>query len=119
MPPSGGAVLQEAGHGGAVDQGRQAGGEDDPALLPLFPLEASAAGAEPAAVQPGESVAATGAAPRNRELVADESAATAGEDRGAAGEACPLLLASAGGWTSERAAVRGDAGSALLAVPAG
>jgi hypothetical protein len=43
-------------------------------------------------------------------LVADELATTTGEDRGAAGEACPLLLASAGGRTSESAAVRSDAG---------
>jgi len=61
-------------------------------------------------------VVADGAAPRNRELVAEKSAATAGEDRGAAGEACPLLLASAGGRTSESAAVRGDAGSACAAA---
>ena len=54
---------------------------------------------------------ATGAAPATPELVADELATTTGEDRGAAGEACPLLLASAGGRTSEPAAVRGDAGS--------
>jgi len=37
---------------------------------------------------------------------------------GAAGEACPLLLASAGGRTSEPAAVRGDAGSACAATGA-
>jgi hypothetical protein len=43
-------------------------------------------------------------------LVADELATTTGEDRRAAGEACPLLLASAGGRTSESATVRSDAG---------
>jgi hypothetical protein len=41
---------------------------------------------------------------------ADESAATAGEDRRTAGATCTLLLAIAGGRTSEPAAVRGDAG---------
>ena len=35
--PGGGAVLQQAGHGRAVDQGRQAGGEDDAAVLPPVP----------------------------------------------------------------------------------
>ena len=108
--PGGGAVLQQAGDGGAVDQGRQAGGEDDAAELSSVPLERSAAGAEPAGLQPGESVAAAGAAEENRELVADELAATAGEDRRTAGETCPLLLAAAGGRPSDAAAVRGDAG---------
>jgi hypothetical protein len=37
--------------------------------------------------------------------------ATAGKDWRTAGEACALLLAAAGGRTSERAAVRGDVGS--------
>ena len=49
-------------------------------------------------------------AQRDRELVADESAATAGEDRRTAGETCALLLATVGGRTSEPATVRGDAG---------
>ena len=31
LKPGGGAVLQQARHGGAMDQGRQAGGEDDAA----------------------------------------------------------------------------------------
>ena len=43
------AVLQ-GGHGGATDQGGEAGGEDDAALLPSVPLEPGAAGAEPAGV---------------------------------------------------------------------
>ena len=106
----GGAVLQQARDGGAVDQGRQAGGEDDAALLPSVPLKSSAAGIEPVGLQPGESVATAGVAPRNRKLVADEPAAKAGEDRRAAVEACALLLAIAGGRTSDAAAVRGDAG---------
>jgi hypothetical protein len=55
-------------------------------------------------------VAAAGVAEANREVVADESAATAGEDRRTAGQTCALLLATAGGRTSDAAAVRGDAG---------
>jgi hypothetical protein len=43
-------------------------------------------------------------------LVADELAAAVGQDGREAGETCPLLLASAGGRTSESAAVRSDAG---------
>ena len=59
----------------------------------------------------GEFVAAAGAAQANRELVADQLAAKAGEDGGTAGETCPLLPGSAGGRTSEPASVRSDAGS--------
>jgi hypothetical protein len=108
-----GALLQQAGDSRAVDQGGQAGGEDDASLLPSVPLEPSAAGAEPAGLQSGEFVAAAGVASTNRELVADQSAATAGEDWRTAGEACALLLATAGGRTSDASAVRGDAGSDL------
>src|SRR5712692_8839973 len=54
--PGGSAVLQQAGDGGAVDQGRQAGGEDDPLILSSFPLKSSAAGVEPVGLQLGESV---------------------------------------------------------------
>ena len=56
------AVVERARDGGAVDQGRQAGGEDDPAILSPLSLQRGAAGVEPAGLQPGELVAATGAA---------------------------------------------------------
>jgi hypothetical protein len=49
----------------AMDQRGQASGEDDPALLSPFPLEPSAAGFEPAGLQPGEFVAAYGFAERD------------------------------------------------------
>src|SRR5271165_1391506 len=88
-----------------MDQRGQAGGEDDATELSSFPLEPSAAGAEPAGLQPGEFVAADGVAQANRELVANELAATAGEDGRTAGETCPLLLALAGGEPSDEAAL--------------
>ena len=91
--PGGGAVLQQAGDSGAVDQGRQASRKDDSPLLSSFPLEPSAAGT----------------APTNRELVADESAAAAGEDTRTASKTCPLLLVTLGRRTSEPATVWGDA----------
>src|ERR1019366_9747893 len=103
-------VLNEAGDSGAVDQGEQAGGQDDAALLPSVSLEPSTAGAEPAGLQPGEFVAAAGVAPRDRELVAHQPAATTGEDRRTSGQTCALLLAIAGRRTSDAAAVRNDAG---------
>src|SRR4029077_18622931 len=51
-----------------------------------------------------------GVAEANRELVANESAATASEDGRTVGGACPLLLASPGGRTSEPSAVRTHSG---------
>ena len=42
------------------------------------------------------SLATAGTAAQDQELVADELAAAADEDRWAAGQACPLLLAAAG-----------------------
>ena len=68
----------------------------------------------------GKSVAATGAAPRNRERVADESEATAGEDRRTAGKTCTLLrpLLAEGHLTRRR--IRAMLGRiALLPVPTG
>ena len=106
--PGGGAVLQQARDGRAVDQRGQASGEDDATELSSFPLKPGTAGAEPAGLQPGEFVAAAGVTKANRELVAHEFAATTGEDGRTAGETCPLLLAFAGGEPSDEAAVRGD-----------
>src|ERR1019366_69665 len=114
--PERGALLQQAGDSRTVDQRRQASRKDDSPFLSSVPLEPSAAGTEPAGLQPGESVAAAGIAQANRELVADQLAAAAGEDGRTAGEACPLLLAIVGGRTSDAAAVRGDAGADRQAV---
>jgi hypothetical protein len=69
--PSGGAVLQQAGHGRAVDQGGQAGGKDDAAELPPVPVERGAAVAERDRIQLGQPVAAAGAAEGNRNVVVD------------------------------------------------
>src|SRR5208283_636685 len=83
----------------------QAGRKDDSPLLPSFPLEPSTASAEPAGLQPGQFVAAPGVAQANRELVADQLAAAAGEDGRTAGETCPLLLAVVGGEPSDETVV--------------
>ena len=61
---------------------------------------------QPAGLQPGQLVATASVAQANRELVADKSAATVGEDRRATGEACAVLLAFAGGRASEPPTVR-------------
>mgnify|MGYP001583929974 CR=1 FL=1 len=108
--PGGGAVLQQAGHGRAMDQGRQASGEDDPAELPSVPGQRSAAVAERDRLKPGEPVAAAGAAAARRPLVVDESATTIGEDRRSAHQARSLLLAVAGRGPSDAAAVVGARG---------
>ncbi len=96
------------GDSGAVDQGRQAGGEDDAAELPSISVERSAAPAECDRLQPGQPLATVSAAQENRQLVADESAATTGEDGRTAGEACSVLLADAGGRASDARTVRCD-----------
>src|SRR5271157_987899 len=93
-----------------MDQRGKASGEDDTTELSPFPLKPGTAGAELAGLQLGQFVAAAGVAQGNRELVAYEFAATAGEDRRTAGQTCALLLATAGGRTSDAAAVRGDTG---------
>jgi hypothetical protein len=99
-------VLQLARHGRAVDQGRQAGGKDDAAELPLISVERGAAEVVRDRIQLGQPVAAAGAAEGNRNVVVDQHAATAGEDRWAADKARPLLLVIAGGEPSHAAHVR-------------
>ena len=97
-------------------QGRQAGGEDDALELPSLPVERGAALAECDRLQPGEPVAAPGAAEEDRQVVADQLAAAAGEDGRAAGEARPLLLAPAGGESSEAPPVRVDGAADRVAA---
>ena len=93
----------------AVDQGRQAGGEDDTAELSPIPVERGASVAECDRLQSGEPVAAAGAAEEDRQVVGDELATAAGENRRPAGEACPILLASVGREPSDATALRVDA----------
>ena len=62
--PAGGAVLQPARHGGAVDQGRQERGELDAAVLPRLRGQPGAAAAVRPGVQPGQLPAAAGPAAR-------------------------------------------------------
>jgi len=112
--PASGAVLQQAGDGGTMDQRRQGvpfgPGEDHAAELPPVPFQRSAALAERARVQPGEPVAAAGAAEEDRELVADESTAAVGKDWRPVGQARAVLLAAAGREPSDQAIFRGDGG---------
>jgi hypothetical protein len=117
--PGGGAVPQQARHLRAVDQGRQASGEDDAVELPPVPIERSAGVAECDCLQPGESVAAAGAAEENRQVVADQLAAAAGEDGRSAREARPLLLAAAGREPSHLPPLRVHAAADRVAALAG
>src|ERR1035437_315695 len=88
-----------------MDQGRQAGGEDDAAKLSPFPLQRGAAVAEPDRLQPREFVAAAGVAGAGRHLVADQLAAAPGENRRTAHQTCALLLVAAGGESSDAPAL--------------
>src|SRR5919198_931777 len=84
-----------------MDQGRQTGGEDDAAELPPIPIQRGAAVAEPDRLQSWGSVAAPGAAAEDRPLGADECAAAARGEGGPVGQTRPLLLADAGGESSD------------------
>ena len=57
-------------------------------------------------LQLGQPMAAAGAARADREVVANQLAAAAGENRRAFNKACTLLLAVAGGEPSDAAAFR-------------
>ena len=111
--PGGGPVLQQAGHRRAMDQGRQAGGKDDPAELPSVSVERGAPMAEPDRLQLGKPVAAAGATEEDQQLVADEFAAAAGENGRTAGETCAILLAFAGRRALEPEAVQQHAANDL------
>ena len=80
--PLGRTVLQQTWHGGAMDQGRQAGDALDAVVVPSVPGERSAPATERPGLQPGQLVAQTGPAAANQALVAHESPAAAGENRG-------------------------------------
>ena len=80
--------------------------EDDAVELPSIPVQRSSAVAGRDRIQPGQPVAAAGAAEGNRNVVINQFAAAAGENRRAAGKACPLLLAIAGGEPSHASLVR-------------
>ena len=117
--PFGRPLLQQPRHGGAMDQGRQAGDQLDAVVVSSVPGERGAAPARGAGLQPGQPLAQTGAAATDQALVAHESPAAAGEDRGPAREARPVLLAPPGRRTSDPAAVRRHAAEDLGAASAG
>src|ERR1019366_198456 len=72
--------------------------------------------AEPDRLQLGKPLAAAGVAEEDRELVADQFAATVGEDRRQADQARPVLLASVGRGPSDEPGVRGDSAADLGAA---
>src|ERR1019366_8594833 len=91
--------------------------QDDAAELPSLPTQRGAAMVECDRLQPGEPVAAAGAAQKDRSLVADQLATEVGEDGRALSEACALLLAAVGGRSSDAAGVRGDFAEDLGSAP--
>ena len=88
-----------------IKEGKQATPLDT-AVLSSFPGKRGAFAVERVGLQPGEPVAAAGAGAEDQELVADELAASVDENRRAAGQACPLLLAAVGRGASQPQAVR-------------
>jgi Transposase DDE domain group 1 len=102
-------VLQPARHRGAMDQGRQASGALDPAVVPSIPGQRGALAAERPRLQFGESVAAVGVAHTARHMVAHQPAAALRQNGRALGEACPVLLAPVGREPPDTAPVRDHA----------
>ena len=98
---------------------RQAGHPLDAAVVPSVPGKRGAPATERLGLHPGQPLAQTGPAASDQTLVAHESPAAAGEDRGPAREACQVLLAPAGGRTSNPAAVRRHVAADLGAAGAG
>ena len=88
----------------------------DLAVVPSFPGERSATATERPGLQPGQPLAQTGPAAADQALVAHESPAAVGENRGPAGEACAVLLAPPGGRSSDPATVRRHAAEDLGAT---
>lgn len=78
----GGAVLQQAGDGAAIDRGGLAGGKGDPAELPSVPIQRGEAVAERDGMQVGKSLAVADAAEEDREVVPSQLAAKVGEGGG-------------------------------------
>src|SRR6266849_4337377 len=92
-----------------MDQGGEAGGTLDTTVVSSVPGERGPVAAGRAGVQPRESVAAARAGQTDRQLVTHQRAAAPRQDGRAVGQIRTLLLAPAGGGSSDAPAVRGDA----------
>src|SRR5450759_1298364 len=92
-----------------MDQGRQAGGALDAAVVPPLPGERGPAAAERAGLQPREPLAAARPADADRHVVADQPPATPRQDGWALGETRAVLLALSGREPSDPTPVRVDA----------
>ena len=93
------------------EQRRKASSEDDAAQLSPVPVERGPAVVDCDCIQSGESLETACSATEDRELILGEPATAASENGWTAGETCPLLLAIAGGESSDAAAVRSNAGA--------
>ena len=122
LPLSNRAVVRfynKRGNRRAMDQGRQAGGALDASVVSSVPGERGPLAPERAGLQPPEPLAPAGAAETHRALVVDQSPAAPRQDRWAASQARPLLLAVAGGEPPDPTPVRGDAAADLGAPSPG
>ena len=105
---AGGGILQPAGHGGAVDQGRQAGDQVDAAVVPEVPGQRGSASASCAGLQSGQRHAHAGSTREGCPLVADGATGEADQDRRAHGAPRPLHHVPAGGGCRSAPSVRAD-----------
>ena len=110
------ALLQQARHRRAVDQGRQAGGALDATVVSPVPGQRSPTPVERVGLQPRQPLATARAPQAYRPLVADQRAAAPRQDGRALGETRAVPLAAAGGEPPDTAPVRGDAAANLGAA---
>ncbi len=83
-------LLQQARHGGTVDQGRQERHQVDAAVMLLVCRQRSAASASHACLQSRQLHADAGSAGGSQAVVADEPEGEARQDRGQDRHACPV-----------------------------
>src|SRR5271170_7425043 len=107
---TGGAVLQPARHGGAVDQGRQERRQMDPPVLSRLCGQLGAAATVRAGLQPGQFPATGGSAKNGASLDTDDLARETDQDWGEGGAPFPEDSLPDGRSGGSERVVPGDSG---------
>ena len=110
LSQTGGAVLQPAGHGRAVDQGRKERGEVDAVVLSRLCGQSGAVATVRLGVQPGQFPASGGITPRRLPLDADDVAGETDQDWGEGRAPCSASNLPDGGGGDPARVVPGHSG---------
>src|SRR5262249_11700919 len=105
------ALLQPQGHGRAMDKRGEECAAVDEAVVPALPGQYRSVAAVRLGVPPGQLPWATGAAPADPGLDADDAAGAADQARGQGGEALAVPPRSAGGSRRRATVVCPDPGA--------